>query len=220
MTESEWLGCTDPVKMLNWLRGEIPRFSRKMRLFGCACCERIGHLLTDARSRKAFLVAESFADGYYSEEELAQAENDATLAHKAAFEAKGKRDSMVEWVAAYLVNPSPFHAAKTVQWMVVNICAYQSNFDVKNQQADLMREIFGNPFRPLKFDSLWLQWNGGKLVQLARAIYYERSFNRLPELGKELTLAGCQEQSILDHCLQPGIHVRGCWVLDLVLGKG
>jgi hypothetical protein len=86
-------------------------------------------------------------------------------------------------------------------------------------QADLLREIFGNPFRPTSIDPAWHTWNGGTIPSLARAIYDEKAFDRLPILGDALEEAGCSDPEILDHCRREGGHVRGCWVLDLVLGR-
>lgn len=83
-------------------------------------------------------------------------------------------------------------------------------------QADLLRDIFGNPFRPAVIDPTWLPSN---VVALARTIYEERAFDRMPELADGLDAAGCHDAEILGHCRQAGPHVRGCWVVDLILGK-
>ena len=71
----------------------------------------------------------------------------------------------------------------------------------------------------VELDSRWLAWNGGTIHHLAQAIYDERAFDRLPILADALEDAGCTDAAILDHCRQPGEHVRGCWVVDLLLGK-
>jgi hypothetical protein len=83
-------------------------------------------------------------------------------------------------------------------------------------QADLLREIFGNPFRPVTFDSAWRTETA---VALASGIYADRAFDRLPILADALEEAGCDNADVLAHCRGPGPHVRGCWVVDLVLGK-
>src|SRR5262249_44692480 len=83
------------------------------------------------------------------------------------------------------------------------------------READLLRAIFGNPFRPVAIDPSWLSWNGGTLPEMARAIYDERRFEELPVLADALERAGCADRDILAHCRGPGEHVRGCWVLDL-----
>jgi hypothetical protein len=86
-------------------------------------------------------------------------------------------------------------------------------------QSQLLLDIFGNPFHPITIDRHWLAWNGGSVPKIAQAIYEERAFDRLPILGDALEEAGCDNADILNHCRQPGVHVRGCWVLDLILGK-
>jgi len=62
-------------------------------------------------------------------------------------------------------------------------------------------------------------WLTGTVTSLAQAIYDERAFDRLPILADALEDAGCTNQDILAHCRQPGEHCRGCWALDLVLGR-
>ena len=86
-------------------------------------------------------------------------------------------------------------------------------------RCDLLREIFGNPFRPVALDSSWLAWNDGTIPELAQSIYDQRAFDRLPALADALEVAGCTNADILNHCHSEGPHVRGCWVVDLLLGK-
>jgi hypothetical protein len=82
--------------------------------------------------------------------------------------------------------------------------------------ATLIRCVFGNPFRPVTLDP---QWRTSTVVDLARGIYDDRAFDRMPILADALQDAGCDSADALDHCRGPGPHVRGCWVVDLVLGK-
>jgi hypothetical protein len=82
--------------------------------------------------------------------------------------------------------------------------------------ATLIRDIFGNPFRPVAFDP---RWRTDDAVGLARGIYEDRAFDRLPLLADALMDAGCDSDDILSHCRGEGPHVRGCWIVDLVLGK-
>ena len=82
-----------------------------------------------------------------------------------------------------------------------------------------MRDIFGNPFRPVTVNPGWLAWNDGTVPRIAQAIYDERAFDRMTILADALEDAGCTDQDILGHCRSGGEHVRGCWVVDLLLGK-
>ena len=80
----------------------------------------------------------------------------------------------------------------------------------------LLRDIFGNPFRPVAFAQAW---RSETAVAMATGIYAERAFDRLPILADALEEAGCDHPDVLSHCRGPGPHARGCWLVDLVLGK-
>jgi hypothetical protein len=86
----------------------------------------------------------------------------------------------------------------------------------KTGQCNLLRCTFGNPFSPVTLDPAW---RTPAVVQLARSLYEERRFEDMPVLADALEEAGCQDATVLEHCRGPGPHVRGCWVLDLLLGK-
>lgn len=88
--------------------------------------------------------------------------------------------------------------------------------DEERIQCELLRDIFGNPFRPVAFPP---QWRTGTAHSLARQMYESRDFSTIPILADALQDAGCDSDDILSHCRGPGPHVRGCWVVDLVLGK-
>ncbi len=83
-------------------------------------------------------------------------------------------------------------------------------------QAHLLCDIFGNPFRPVTLDPAWQTTN---VLALAEAVYNDRAFERMPILGDALEDAGCTSAEMLDHCRSGGEHARGCWVVDLLLGK-
>jgi hypothetical protein len=89
--------------------------------------------------------------------------------------------------------------------------------DADRVLADLLRDIVGNPFRTPAVDESWLRWNDNLVVKLATVIRNESSFERMPILADALEDAGCTDAEILDHCRQATEHVRGCWLLDLVL---
>ena len=89
----------------------------------------------------------------------------------------------------------------------------------RDRQVSLVRDLFGNALRPITHDPAWSVWNDRTVVRLAESIYTERAFDRLPILADALEDAGCTDAAVLEHCRGPGPHVRGCWVVDLLLGK-
>jgi hypothetical protein len=82
--------------------------------------------------------------------------------------------------------------------------------------AQLIRDVFGNPFRPVAFAPAW---RTDTAVALARQMYESRDFGVMPILADALQDAGCDSADVLDHCRGPGPHARKCWVCDLVLGN-
>ena len=111
---------------------------------------------------------------------------------------------------AYSVSRSAAEAlAKSVPWVAA-----------RQTQAELLREILGNPYRPLPLlPPAVLRWSDGTVRRIAEGIYEERAFNRLPILHDALLDAGCDDEAILAHCRSDGQHVRGCWAVDLILEK-
>ncbi len=88
---------------------------------------------------------------------------------------------------------------------------------MRSIQVQVVRDIFGNPFRPATFDP---SWRTSTVIALARQMYASRNFSAMPILADALGDAGCENEDILNHCRQTGTHVKGCWVVDLLLGKG
>jgi hypothetical protein len=226
MTEAEWRACTDPDEMLDQLGSKAGE--RKLQLFTVACCRRIWASLGESgareRSRHAVEVAERFAEGQATTEELAAARLDAeAAAREAAADFLARHDRGAEGAAsareaAYLA------ASETISHTVSRAAAAAANhipfpqpyFEERKGQVALVRDIFGNPFRLVSLDSRWLT---PAVVGLARTIYEERAFDRMPALAGTLRDAGCDNEDLLGHCQEPGEHARGCWVLDLLLGK-
>lgn len=95
-----------------------------------------------------------------------------------------------------------------------------NKLDESMAQTNLLHDIFGNPFRPLPIIApSMLAWNDATIAKLAKVIYDERRFEDMPILADALQDASCQNEEILSHCRGPGPHVKGCWVLDVLLGK-
>jgi hypothetical protein len=218
MTEAEWLACADPTPMLEFLRDRVS--ARKMRLFAVACCRRMWHLLADERSRKAIEFAESNADGVVPQWLCCEA---ADAAYEAA-DASGPDDNDPNEDEAW---PERHHAAflaahvldEPAFFYVDGYFRYSTVRRGYEEDAGLFRDIIGNPFRLASIQPEWLVLNDGTVVRLAQAIYEARAFDRLLILADALEDAGCDNADILEHCRQPGPHVRGCWVIDLLTGR-
>lgn len=222
MTESDWMACSDPGKMLEFLRGKVS--DRKFRLFAVACCRLIWHLLPDIRCRQAVEISERFADGLISSKE--DLDSGIILANKAARELTGRNwaASAVTALCGRRVVGAVWNTglAMTTQaqadWLrVARHSLPEVAFKIaRNDKCDLVRDIFRHPFRSIYLDPNFLT---SSVKALASAIYDDRAFDRLPILADALTDAGCHEEEILNHCRGDGPHGRGCWVLDLLLGK-
>jgi hypothetical protein len=123
-------------------------------------------------------------------------------------------------------QPSHRIIARVVAWQVAWEAARAVDLDFRRspewgQQCLHLRDIFGNPCTPRPtIDPSWPRWNDGTVSRLAQAIYDDRRFDAMPILHDALLDAGCDNPDLLDHCQSPGPHVRGCWVIDQILGKG
>ncbi|QEL15868.1 hypothetical protein [Limnoglobus roseus] len=243
MTEAEWLAATNPTGLLGFLRGHEE--FRKFRLFACACARRVVHLVRDGRAKAALEFAEQLADRAAAARKGRPAIYKAGLAACEFLwgQHQGRFDSGE--LLAHLAESNATHAAvKTAEadaTVAAGGCtaaglaaAYTSCrpprlptpfppgrgdriADEEWIQATLLRDIFGNPFRPVTFSPTWLT---PTVVSLAEGIYADRAFDRLPILADALQDAGCEDADVLGHCRGEGVHVRGCWVVDGVLGKG
>jgi hypothetical protein len=222
MNETEWLTCGDPRPMVNWPLGQ--KSKRKLRLFACACCRMFWHALSGWQG--AVLVAERFADGLATLEELEVAglppSHEAPtglsylLEQDAINAAYGVANGLAIW--AELQEQQRVRSERRADYGPEDIRAAgdRAGQAVRREQADLLRDVVGNPFHPVNLDPSWLT---PKVVRLAHAIYDERAFDRLPFLVDALKEATCDNLDIFSHCPRQGPHVRGCWVVDLLLGQ-
>jgi hypothetical protein len=221
MTESEWLACTDPERMLVFLGEKAGE--RKLRLFACACCRRLWPTLLDEWSRQAVEVAESFADGLARAPELHEARVSALQVRSPAMTAASAAAHATWEVAIEAARSASASAARGAAF-AIHPCSADEPWqkvekEERGRQAAILRDIFGIPQRPVSVDPAWSRWNDSCAVKIARAIYEQRRFDDLPVLADALEEAGCTDADILAHCRGPGPHVRGCWVIDLLLGK-
>ena len=213
MTEAEWLACDDPARLVRALQSNAGRAKakapeRKLRLFTCACSRQEWGRLTHATSRHAVEVAERFVEGGATRGELAAACDDVTIERQA-----GKIGFAPSWLAYTDRVAADFLGQPRRDWGRASAA----------RQADLLRELVGNPFQRVRLLRAWLT---PTVTCLAAAAYQERSLPsgeleraRLGILADALEEAGCNRPALLGHLRSAGPHVRGCWALDLILGR-
>jgi hypothetical protein len=221
MTEREWLECDDPNAILKFVCGQAAS-ERKLRLFAIACCRTYWHLLRKKQMRsvrRLVLTAESYAEGEATEESLDEAlasvkcprrGEDVGLVEKLAFTASCISDPHV--------GVGPQAAAEAAAWETSRWAA-DSGLIVPEVQAALLRDIFSFSL-PQPMARCCLTWRDGMVSVTAEEMYRSRDFNDSPVLADMLDEAGCTDEALLSHLRSPGPHVRGCWALDLLLGKG
>jgi len=216
MTEDEWNACSNASPLLEFMRNSGRVSDRKLRLFACACCRRSWELLHDERLRNALDVAERYVDGLVSTEEW-------RAAAVAGDDAHGEGADVANTTAKIMVADAATaaHAAATMFFTADD----SKNERERAAQANLLRDIFGPlPFRAV---SIVASCVTPDVLDIAKAIYEERdapagilNHAQFVILAGCLTNAGCNNEEILAHLHQrQAYHVRGCWVLDLLLSK-
>jgi hypothetical protein len=204
MTDQDWLECTDPTPMLESLRGKVS--DRKLRLFACAFCRL---LPVPAYYPEKFRIAlqrgtqaaEEYADGILNDYQANGVLEETLLAT-----AIGGGSHPLIFAVGRSLWPNAAETAQEIARTVRPVAG----------ACGVLRDIVGNSFRPVTLDPAWLT---ATLVELAQAIYDDRTFDRLPILADALEEAGCTNAEILNHCRSEGPHVRGCWPVDLMLEK-
>jgi hypothetical protein len=249
MTEAEWLASTNLENLLPHLAKTASE--RKLRLWACACCRRIWHLIADERSRRAVEVAEQLADNPthpFDEDEIYggawQAAEEARDFGERSVPDEACVDGHTEWEYALNVAAAAEACHGTLgdslrnetnlRMFAVNIIRAVGHATdplvvwsvfwrkgtppvvEKSAQIGLLHDIIGNPFRPIIFSP---EWRTDTAIALAQTMYESRDFGAMPILADALQDAGCDNDDILSHCRGEGPHVRGCWVVDLLLGK-
>ena len=247
MSEDDWSACTDPQLMLLFLRSRRAATDRKLRLFACACCRRIWHRFPDPLNRDPVVEVEDHPDGRFEDEDILTAVRASSSVEPecrgqpAYWVAKAlgrgfykmtafESATLVACKAMALDDQDYGHRVEVELFWSVSGGAIADRGDVSlptpvrpaavqveaTAQAGLLREVFGSPFRPVNFEG---EWRTEAVVALARGMYESRDFTVMPVLTDALEDAGCPNEDILAHCRGGGHHVRGCWVVDVVLGK-
>jgi hypothetical protein len=204
MDEVRWLRCTGPEPMLAFLRDKVSE--RLLRRFSIACHRRLIPI-TSAEVRTWFDEAERAADG------VGVASADSPVAGgDFTFESFSTGDSepttLIRWPPRFYVQAVANHPGTAA-----------TSPGERAVQCRLLRDIVGNPFRPVAFQTAWLEHEDYRVPRIARTIYEEERFDGLPVLADALLDAGCDDEAIVAHLRGPGPHVRGCWALDLCLGR-
>jgi hypothetical protein len=220
MTEGEWENSRDPLVVIRDLLANLhlswmSSFShRKLVLFGAACCRRIEDRWEDPRVRAAVEAAEEFVEAK-TNEERSRIKPIRILIRQDREWARSDFGRLAKAVC----GKSGWDAARDCSWEVSQIVGGATLWSVEERvsQMLILRDIIGNPFRTVAFSS---KWRTATALTLARQMYDSRDFGAMPILADALQDAGCENEDILNHCRDAAApHVRGCWVIDLVLGK-
>jgi hypothetical protein len=239
VTEAEWLACLEPQPMLEHLQSvgvwRTRAGRRKMRLFSCACCRRIGDVL-DHVGRTAVAVCEEFAEGRLSKPDVSEFQAGLLHGHLRG-RVRPTPQNLALWACEHAISHSDLvMRARSVAYLVRAVIAggdahhavltgaplnlYARYPDAlraeEAAQCSLLRCLSGNPFRPV---AILLTWRTPSAVGLARAAYEEQKFDLLPVLGDALEDSGCAESALLGHLRGPGPHLRACWALELLLAQ-
>ncbi len=195
MTEEEWLTLHDVRRMFELLK--FARHARKSILLTCSAFRASLHEYQD-ESELVVTAAEQFADGIVDAE---------TVFRVAEANLHFDEEGFDHVYASHMCNFESDFSLTVLRHGLFLDPAYV---------ATLLRDIFGNPFRPVTFAP---EWRTEAAVGIAAKMYDSRDFGNMPILADALQDGGCEHPDILSHCREPRTHVRGCWVVDLVLGK-
>lgn len=211
MTEQEWQLASEPTALLNFCRTQVS--DRKLWLFSFACFCRLLGLLPDPRQRQAVQALEKLAEGSLPKKELRRITRETRSA------IPPENETLVSCDDPHYIGLMLYRefCSSRIAIHAIQASAGLTHWTVEQkEQTRLFREILGNPFRPVVFDP---SWRTSTVMALAAGIYDEKAFDRLPISADALQDAGCYSDELLNHLRQPSGHCRGCWALDLVLGR-
>jgi hypothetical protein len=224
MTEQEWLTTTNPYDLTHY---KACRSERKRRLLSCAFARHALFLIPDERYHLAVEMAERYADGIATDDEVRATRRVMNKAWKdRQFMEAGHHAATAVLATLNKEAVGAVHgweAAAAARASLARPAWDRGRDEETRNQCILAHDVFGNPFRPVTIDPKWLT---GNVLGLAQAVYEGRhmpegtlDLNRLAILADALEESGCDNSDILTHCRQWELHVRGCWVVDLLMCK-
>jgi hypothetical protein len=222
MDEQSWLVSSPPTRMLKHVQGAASE--RKLRLLLCACCHLSWSTVPTVSDWKSVVrTVEDYCEGMKGPDDLARVKSSMWEHWHAESEKRTLLDSLrthgSDLRPSQLANlvTSTTYPIHMLRKLAMSSAWHSATTLVGDDLALLLRDIFGNPFRPVTFDPAW---RTDTTTGLAAAMYEAREFANMPILADALEEAGCDHADILAHCRdETATHVRGCWVVDLVLGK-
>lgn len=232
MTEEEWKVCDDPARMPEFVRGKVS--DRKLRLFAVTCCRRLAGGVANPKVLYALDLAGRAADGADVPGKLRRAGADLRDAMALQEQRFGEFGYIhdTEWfptrAVARLFGEKGIAPVSQVVWIPgrvtravreTTLSAYRERDALAEQaaMADLVREVCGDPFRPVALDPSWLT---SAVTALSNRVYDTRDFSLMPILHDALIEAGCDDADVLGHCRDSNaVHVRGCWVVDMLTDR-
>jgi hypothetical protein len=233
MTEQQWAESATLSTML-WFLADQKGHSRHINLWIVACCRQVEHLVDSLEIQKAIDAAERYAEEAIQRTTMQTWIRRARRARRELSpELPTEKKQACEAVSKalwYLVSyPNGYNPTKIAQALVTEarhtgpwglVKSPDLLKPIERRLVDLLRDMVGNPFQPRPVGNpAWLEANGGLAGRLANSIYEEKRFAEVPILADALEDAGCTEKVILEHLRGPGPHARGCWALNVVLGK-
>jgi hypothetical protein len=208
VTEAEWLACENPRAMFDYLSGKEPS-DRKLRLCACGCCRLIPEFMESNPDLAGLELTERDVDAALG----ADAFDDIDEQWDIRWYRRDGWNALARAIGSYREAAGDRGRSSELNEEVHDLERVRR----ESKLAELIRCIFGNPFQPVAVDPAWLT---STVVALARGIYDDRAFDRMPILADALQDSGCDNDDVLNHCRdEKATHVRGCWVVDLVLGK-
>jgi hypothetical protein len=247
VTERQWQAANNPFLLLDHLRTATgletlgldastvdtsyltvqvlgspppPASQRKLRLFTCACARRLWHELGEPADQESIALAERYADGVVTDQDWEQLREKMGWNDMPIFRSSRDAHQPLSDVEHYAAR----QAARAVV-AALGLNHQQRRGQERLRLASLLRDIF-RPFHKFTIDPAWLAWQDGLVGRLAGAAYDERCLpegtldvDRLAVVADALEEAGCAGGELLEHLRGNGVHVRGCWAVDMLMGR-